>query len=634
MHAAPRGPRGSGQPVRIEVEEDGALGPVMLIDLEEDVRRGRIPLNTRVRHPSWGPHLLAIREVPELREASDAPAARMADRLRHPPLPWMTLVIAVGVLLAAGLQVATMMAGTADLWLIDHVGTDEGTALRVARRVGWLQGLGDAWMSLGVLDANGAWLDGRWYTPWTWAATHAGLGHALVNVILLMYCGFRVERALGPGALTAVIVGSWWAGSLAVLLGSDLPVAGSSVLTYGAWGAMMAIGIRYDDALPAGHRTPYHLLNLVLFVPLWLMSLPNEGVSHLAHAGGLAGGVLAVLMVPADATAPASQARGRTLANLAGSAIGLAALPLLALIGMFQPGLAYAPSTPHAVEQAGITLHLPRGFAPLTGHVRGYPAWWSQRTDDHPLAVGLVERDGPPEPLSDADRTAWWARSWQDPQPLPPPHPAFAGGEAHAWLVQDDELRWTRLEQHTLVRGLWSLRAFWSSAAHADGSPKGGRTTLYRQVLADAEIGDIPELVTARARHQHAPDQPDAVYDLATAELRSGQPERAEALLAEIAAGPDASDRLTALRFTTWHWYPATAPSDAVDWASERLAMAKWWQRGLIEPGARWLASIGECDAVQRIAEGAREGAEVTEPVQEAWLQELEGLPAICRFGG
>ena len=93
----------------------------------------------------------------------------------------------------------------------------------------------DAWVGPTVLD-------GRWYTPLSAQLLHGSIGHFLVNIVAIVYCGVHVEKRAGRQLFLQVIIASAAVGGAFVCLASERPVVGSSILGFGLWGAQVSVG--------------------------------------------------------------------------------------------------------------------------------------------------------------------------------------------------------------------------------------------------------------------------------------------------------------------------------------------------------------------------------------------------------
>jgi membrane associated rhomboid family serine protease len=236
-------------------------------------------------------------------------------------------------------------------------------------------------------------LDSGYWTPFSAALAHVGLTHLAVNLPLLAYCSYRTERLLGAWGAASVLATALLCSTVAILAWSDLPVVGASTLAYGAWGAQIALGIRYGRWIPAHLKGRYGIGNLVLFLPLAFVSLFNgPGVSLAGHAGGLAGGVVAVLIGSPFAPARASITTFLTL--------GLTAwLP-------WTPPAWWAGAWSSVAISDGAHLAMPSRWREHAGRWLSFPAWSSG--DRYPVfAATFFASDEPEGRAIERERAVW-----------------------------------------------------------------------------------------------------------------------------------------------------------------------------------------------------------------------------------
>lgn len=141
---------------------------------------------------------------------------------------------------------------------------------------------------------------GQWWRLITSGFLHYGILHILFNSYALFQVGILVEYVYGSARFFVIYMVALIAGGLAAYyttIGSDNATAGASGAIMGVFGAMAVLGFKIPHA-----RTV--LLQSAIF-PIVLTlgnGLLNSGISNAGHIGGLAGGVLAaVVMTPARA---------------------------------------------------------------------------------------------------------------------------------------------------------------------------------------------------------------------------------------------------------------------------------------------------------------------------------------------
>ncbi|MEL6345088.1 MAG: rhomboid family intramembrane serine protease, partial [Myxococcota bacterium] len=256
--------------MKVWLRDAGEEYPIDLADLEESIRQGLISGDAELDHPPWTHRgFKRLRDLPPLFEAFDTPDARFADHLRRRSVTWLTGALSVIIMGYALFQSAL-------------------TRSRLDWAAQTLQSTFHQWM----LGLEPTLLDGRWWTPWTAQLVHGDLLHALFNLPIIAYCGYRVEQAFAASGALAVVAAAILGGAIAVVGFDESPMIGSSVIAYGLWGAQITIGLRMGDAVPREIRGRYGMGNLIFFAPLYAASLFNPDLSHLGHLGGLVGGGL------------------------------------------------------------------------------------------------------------------------------------------------------------------------------------------------------------------------------------------------------------------------------------------------------------------------------------------------------
>jgi len=570
---------------------DGENGPVDLVDLEDDLRWGRISPDAELMYPPWtGAFYLPLTEVRQLRDALGAPAARLAARLRSRAFPWATVAMALAIFGGAIVQSLLSRAPGGAPWLIHG-------------RVGW----------------DAALLNGQWWGAWTAHILHwdqAPVLHAFANITFILYCGMRVEQAWGVGGLMRVVAGAMAGGALAVMLLSDLPVVGSSMIAFGLIGAQVAIGFRMDESIPRGWRGMYGWGNLLAVIIIFSLNKviasamlggyagPGEGVSHLGHTGGLLGGVAAIFLGTPQILRPR---RGADAA----ATLGWLSLPVLvALILPLAPRLAGLRWVGVEVEHAAVSARLPWFFLTHPVSVGSLRGWVADPNNPEPVFLDRVAFSSYAD-QSETDWTAWWQRELDaDLQPAPVPA-ALDGWEGRAWVGET-----RRVVEYQRQQGLYTIRGAW--VEERDGiSDLGARERMYRAILSTAVVGDPALLVTESEKHGRNPRSPDRQYRYAYELWRAGRADEADALLAELLGRTDGWEwdaaRLRLQLLTTLQ--PSTVPASS--WLAPFLA-APITDMSVHRPATIWLASRGECSLAQ--AHGARISTEAA-----AWIAEHEG---------
>jgi membrane associated rhomboid family serine protease len=438
--------------------DDGSETTLDQFDLEAGVRHGHITPATEVQFAPWtGKAFVRVHRIPELRHFLEDPDARFAARLRARPFPRAAAALTGFVALCA---------------LIQQLVLDPRT------------------VALGAIGWDACFLDGHW---WAIATSHflhwerAPLVHALGNAGYLAYCGYRVEQAWGASGFWKVVAFAMGVSSLAILFGESVPVIGSSTIAFGLLGAQIAIGFRQGDAIPAGWRNVYGwgtaiaAVILVLFHVALDMALTGDprlasGVSHVAHAGGFLGGMIAVLTARSAVLAPRAERRRAAAFDLVTATLVLL-LPLVVVFAL--PRAPAALGAPWNRDRSGFDV--PAHLADHPIEIGGFPGWIGAPGSNEPI---LLAKENP----SAMDRGAWWAMQLGhdveavDPPEVPPWHVA-------AWDVLDDAGHRRIVELDLPDRDI-PTRAAWI-IERAGPNDFGARERLYEEIATRALIRSL-----------------------------------------------------------------------------------------------------------------------------------------------
>lgn len=585
------------------LKHSGDTAPVDLNDLDDQIRRGELPGGASLRYEPWtGADFRALRDIPELAEAFDAPGARMATHFTKTPFPWASTLLFGAVALAGVVQLFAGFLPLSDEAVIAIFGLYEGSSTGLEPLV----------------------FEGRWASPWTSQGVHANSTHLFPNLAVLGYCGYRVERALGARGYGLVAVASVLLGALFVALFQRNPVIGSSILGFGFWGAQLAIGFRFGDTLPVTQRRYYGYGNLLFFAVLFGATLYSEGTSHWAHVGGLLGGVLATALIrPAHVVASGRAALVRRL-----SEVGIAAL--LVLTGLLGPLLRLLPifGPPETVSlgEVGVEVDVPSRMLPDDGRthavtVRGMPAWTTSDSSEEFAFAGLDDLDWElaihGDPLTGEHLARHWGRRIAgEARVVESPEPRGPAWTAHALEFTDSDgvARYRLVEQH-LLRGRYLNRVGYVVALEEDGS-LGRRAGLFADIVASARIGEPPSLADARNEHLRNAASPRLRVELAEALHDVGDFEQADALYALVIDGDGRMQPEAVVgRLEMWRLHPGAFPVSTDVWFLPWLELYPS-DRGLQEDGIVTLADAGDCDSArsahERFASARPDAAELS----------------------
>lgn len=176
---------------------------------------------------------------------------------------------------------------------------------------------------------------GEWWRAITAVFLHIGARHLLGNMALLAVLGFLCLRMWGPGRLWAIYIFAGLFGNLAgFLFGSAVALkAGASGAILGLLGGLAGERLRSRGV---AHRfKAWHVLGmLVAFYGMVVGIRPQT--DHVAHVGGIVGGALLALALPAAGRlAPKAERRLQLALGLSAAAIvALGALMALGRAGI------------------------------------------------------------------------------------------------------------------------------------------------------------------------------------------------------------------------------------------------------------------------------------------------------------
>ncbi len=140
---------------------------------------------------------------------------------------------------------------------------------------------------------------GEWWRLVTAMFIHIGVRHLFGNMAALLVLGGLTLSSLGPGRLVFVYVLSGVCGNLAGLaFGSATAVkAGASGAIFGLLGALAGMRLRQLQHMPSRFKR-WHIIAMVLALYGFIGGVQYPHTDHIAHFGGILGGMLAVALLP------------------------------------------------------------------------------------------------------------------------------------------------------------------------------------------------------------------------------------------------------------------------------------------------------------------------------------------------
>ncbi len=153
----------------------------------------------------------------------------------------------------------------------------------------------------GMSLPDGLYLLPTWLTPFTSTLIHGGFLHLALNMVMLVYCGQRVERAVGPAGFVVLFI----VGAYAAAAGQWALDPQSLVPTIGASGAASAFVAAYamlfaERPVPAIGPIPSRVVRIAWLAAAWIGIQALVGLSSAsggpviaigAHIGGFAAGL-------------------------------------------------------------------------------------------------------------------------------------------------------------------------------------------------------------------------------------------------------------------------------------------------------------------------------------------------------
>ncbi|MBA2322404.1 MAG: rhomboid family intramembrane serine protease, partial [Deltaproteobacteria bacterium] len=282
--------------------------------------------------------------------------------------------------------------------------------------------------------------NGEVWRLFTMGFYHEGIGHLFMNMLFLAFCGWNLERALGPANVLVLYFASVLGGSLLSMYGTpDAPAIGASGGVFGMIAAVTVFGLLRAELLTARSRLVVGIAILPYLVGLFASGLVNEATDNLAHFGGLVtGGLLGVVLDP-----PGLQRR-RGWNRRWHAGVGTACIAIPVLLGLLGPRIhplrdaddvaaafSRRPLPPREEAYRSLVYRVPVGWAPASLSTGDFGAGSTAGL----RGVVVVEStlDAPSTP--DDVLSTWLTRvreAWPDAAAGPPTDATLAGLPARA----------------------------------------------------------------------------------------------------------------------------------------------------------------------------------------------------------
>jgi len=472
---------------------------------EQRVRDGRVPETAEVHfEPVTGDSFVQALQLDMYQSLRDQAGRDWADSYRAGQPPWMTALLA-GVMIRLW-------------WLLVTAGTDLAF---IPERL--------------VLSHARVFEDGEVWRILTMGILHLSPLHILANLVMFLYVGWNLERALGRLNLLTIFAASIVGGSLLSLLAKPGVVSlGASGGVLGVVAAATVFGFIRHNLLRDRARVVFGWALLPYLALIYFSGWSSESTDNWAHTGGLITGALLALVLDPPGL---ERRRGWGIA----APVGVGAVCLLI-------GLATWWSGPSALTIRDTSLRGP-GAELRRDHqevVWSAPTGW-QRASLHRRSA-FVSRSSAHRGFSVRQRdlaaygtaAASIERVRED---LQDRHGAMArivaiddaelaGVAGRRAIVEIDGDPPLHLELRVAVRGLYALESLWS----VEASARRRLEPLHQRLLEAVHWNEPTALLEARAEVQRKPRSRPARRQLAEALSLAGEVDKARVILEELIA--------------------------------------------------------------------------------------------------
>jgi rhomboid protease GluP len=556
---------------QVELRGDDEVSHLHPLELEEELRRGRVTGSAEVRHAPWtGTEFARVETIPALATALDAPAARAAARLARRPFAWGTALLC---LLLVGAFVLQSRLGR--------------MGLEPER--------------LGAVGFEPTILEAAWWSAWTAPWLHIHLLHLIFNLPILAYSCFRVERVLGMAGLLQVLLGASLVAALLIVPFSELPVVGSSILAYGAWGAQLGLGLRLREAIPVKQRSAYGWRSYFLFALFLVPGFSVPNVSVLGHLGGYLGGLAVSLVVNGVTLAPRT-GKALTWLRALGVCLGLLALPAgLAWLLASSPVRLCPLSRSAGLPEDGLELKLCWRMANHRGTLSGLDAWQVGPDSGSSVFVASHLLRGPDRLDPELLRSDWERRMGASVTQTEVP--ALQEGWQAWTFTRGDRTVW----EQARVEGARIHRVGW----YTERSMAPPRKALYEATLRTVRLSEPASLKARREAWSKLQNSPQRAFEYGEALEEAGRYEEALTLFAGLEKREDGWEwESTRARFRICSTHPGLKACGGA-WREDWLKKSMPEDVGIRLPAIQWLVAEGRCPEAQAQARELKDLPEV-----------------------
>ena len=217
---------------------------------------------------------------------------------------------------------------------------------------------------------------------------HAGFWHLFVNMFVFFNVGGALENAFSRiNYLLILFVSGLLASSASFLLNPSVSV-GASGMVFGVMGGAMVFGFKYRELLPRAYRRYFGWAVAPYLGFCFWLGLSNRGIDNYAHLGGLIGGCVVALLLPA---ALLDEEDGSRWPPLLRKILPLAAVVLLLFLGG-RVSTQYLPRLAKVMDDdVGIRFDAPDSWGPA-------PEFWrftARGNGEEWISAGVLSLDRP-----------------------------------------------------------------------------------------------------------------------------------------------------------------------------------------------------------------------------------------------
>lgn len=134
----------------------------------------------------------------------------------------------------------------------------------------------------------------------TFSFVHADKFHLLANMGFVLLLGLALENAFSRRSYLLIMFSSAVFSGVASYFLTDRPSAGASGIVFGILGALLVFGVKYRELIPRAYTYYFGWSVLPLLLITIYAGLTQPLVDNWGHLGGLVGGVVACLLLPAE----------------------------------------------------------------------------------------------------------------------------------------------------------------------------------------------------------------------------------------------------------------------------------------------------------------------------------------------